>query len=59
MAQARYGLRPSFPVGAPGRQVEQSCSHLSFALDAFSVCHCMFCGASSPQQTSGQMWSMM
>jgi hypothetical protein len=33
-------------------------SQLSFSFASASVCHCMFCGASRPQQDNGQMWSM-
>ncbi len=43
----------------PLRHEEQFPSQRSFALASAVVCHCMFEGASAPQQDSGQMWSTM
>jgi len=58
-----FGLDLGVDVGlGPGAeaahgQVEQFSSHLFFASSSSTVCHCMFEGASAPQQASGQMWS--
>jgi hypothetical protein len=33
-------------------------SHLSLALAAFTVCHCMLLGASAPPRFSATLWSI-